>query len=248
MRSKRRTYLHKAIGAAILAGLIGVPCGWILWEFHTRDQPDHGARPLIIIATTGGGKKINMTSSDNGTTGHEFFYRHSGHLATYFEGEEVADDYSPIEGGYGAWVGECSMRASAVWAGYSGDIPTRSASATLLAPQFNFTSIEEATDVQSDLQATLRVDRADGAVLAEGYPSPKAKGDSWFTWYTTTWQGVLGGEGNYAFTDQPTLLFTNRDASRSDQIGQLLAGLGMGLALTLIVRAASDFIDAGDKE
>lgn len=174
--------------------------------------------------------------------------RHTGEVMGWYEDEDPYDGRSVDDEGR-VWVEECTVDSSLVWASSAGtDDPLSGAEATLLAPQFNLTSIDGVTDHQADLWVDLWVDRVDGATIVEAFPAPEAHASGWSLVYDTRYQGGLGSEHSFMYTEQPTWLITNREAARDEQTLLLFGGMGLGLALTLVVRGLSDLVDAGVRD
>lgn len=138
---------------------------------------------------------------------------------------------------------ECRLESSAAWAEPIDD-PMSNAQSTLLPPQFNFTSLGASTDFQSGADTRLWIDRPDGVTLSESYPTPVATASGWTLWHSWSSMSSLGSPGHLHYTDQPVLMVANRDAARAEQAMLLFGGMAIALALTLIVRALSDIIDA----
>ncbi|WP_149203291.1 hypothetical protein [Actinotalea subterranea] len=161
----------------------------------------------------------------------------------WYSDERAWDSRSLNETGL-VFVEECTVDAALMWSSASPDAPMSSPQATFFPPQFNLTSIDATTDHQTDLGVWIQMDRPPGATLAESYPTPATAADGWSLWYDVQWNGTLGSTGNLAYTDQPTWLMVNRDAARDEQSWLLFGGLGLGLFVTLLVRALSDLVDS----
>lgn len=176
------------------------------------------------------------------------FARFTGRLPTYFAEEKVPSRRIVGEDKT-VWVEECVIDRDLVWMGSLADRdPTEMSSATLMPPQINYTSIGDTTDHQTDFDGRIWIERGEGASLAESFPTPTTSSSGWSLWYQKFWQGELGSRGNYMYTDQPTMLFTNRNSARSEQTLLIFGGMALGLALSLFVRGLSDLADAVVKD
>lgn len=211
-----------------------------------RDDPFDEAR--TEANDLGGPSPTSSPATSASDEGGVDVLRYTGDIAGWFQDEDPHLGRSVGDDGW-IWVEECTLDSTLVWSSSAGpDNPMTGAQATLFAPQFNLTSIEGVTDHQKDLYVRLWVDRVEGATVAEAFPGPTTHAAGWQLWYDVYLRGTLGAEQNFLYTDQPTWMIANRNASREEQLWLLFGGMGLGLALTLLVRGFSDLVDAAVRE
>ena len=167
---------------------------------------------------------------------------YSGSLWTWHEGETVPVGRAVNPAG-DVYSEQCRIDSSLIWLTTDPPSPLNAPQSTLLAPQFNLTPVEEALDHQKYFRPTLRIDRVPGARLQEAYPQPEVESENWFLRYNPVLYGEPGEVSVFAYTDQPTLLFSNRDAVRRENTFLVFGGICVGFAIMLLVRGANDLVD-----
>jgi hypothetical protein len=149
------------------------------------------------------------------------------------------------EDGGTVWAESCTLPEDAVWRQASDTGPAQGDRRTLLAPQFNWTSLEETTDHQDVLTSRLVVERAPGMALTEAYPSPQVEADAWSYQFETSWQGYKGQADNVGYTDQPVFIFQDRNLPTREALLMLGAGAALGFVGSLVVVVLTRILDLG---
>lgn len=137
------------------------------------------------------------------------------------------------------WAEECTLPMQTAWRLTPGHDFADSPQSTLLPFQVNWTGLTGRTDFHQKLDSDVVVARGSGKTLAESYPTVSTGDERWFYTNTQNWVKSRGEDGNFAYTDQPVLMFTDRASSEKFSMFLLWSGVLLGLIGTLLVEILS---------